>query len=201
MIRSGRAPTDRSERMIYNNYLTMQALHRRQDEPLSPRLLFEIHHEVTRGTLDDDSAVGRLRGAHEVIHVVDRSDGTVLHTPPPAAELDARVDAMCAFAGGGDGAGRGRQRFLHPVLRSIILHFWLAYESIPLSTAMGRAAGGPQGQQPLALQPRSRSGAAPPGLRRRTGIRGQFRASSAAPLRFPKKEGLAGAKPSRCCSF
>ena len=141
MIRSGRAPTDRSERMIYNNYVTMQALHRRQDEPLSPRLLFEIHHEVTRGTLDDDSAVGRLRGAHEAIQVVDRSDGTVLHTPPPAAELDARVDAMCAFAnaGGGDGAGRGRQRFLHPVLRSIILHFWLAYEH-PFVDGNGRTA-------------------------------------------------------------
>ena len=135
MIRSGRTPADRSERMIYNNYLTMQALRGHRDEPLSPNLIFEIHQSVTRGTLDDDSAAGRLRRAQESIHVVDRSDGTVLHTPPPAAQLPARVDAMCAFAN----AGSDAQRFLHPVLRSIILHFWLAYEH-PFVDGNGRTA-------------------------------------------------------------
>ena len=135
MIRSGRTPTDRSERMIYNNYLTMQALRGHKDEPLSRNLIFEIHHSVTRGTLDDDSAAGRLRGAQESIHVIDQGDGTVLHTPPPATQLPARMDAMCAFAN----ADRGAKQFLHPVLRSIILHFWLAYEH-PFVDGNGRTA-------------------------------------------------------------
>ena len=139
MIRSGRAPADRSERMIYNNYRTMQELHRHQGEPLSGQLLFEIHRSVTRGTLDDDSAVGRLRAEREAIQVVDQRDGTVLHTPPPAAELPARVELMCAFANAGRGSGSGGERFLHPVLRSIILHFWLAYDH-PFVDGNGRTA-------------------------------------------------------------
>ena len=136
MIRSGRAPADRSERIILNNYRTMQEIRRHKDAPLSPHLLFEIQHSVTHGTLDDDTGAGRLRHPDERIEVVGQRDGTVLHTPPPAGQLAARLDAMCAFANAADGdAGP----FLHPVLRSIILHFWLAYDH-PFVDGNGRTA-------------------------------------------------------------
>ena len=91
---------------------------------------------MTHGTLDDDTAAGRLRLPGEPIHVVDQRDGTVLHTPPPASELSSRLKAMCEFANADGGAGK---RFLHPVLRSIILHFWLAYEH-PFVDGNGRTA-------------------------------------------------------------
>ena len=136
MLRTGRAPTDRSERMILNNYRAMQAIRRHKDAPLSSDLLFEIHHSVTHGTLDDDTAAGRLRHPDERINVVDQRDGIVLHTPPPAGELTARLDAMCAFA---NAEGRDANPFLHPVLRSIILHFWLAYDH-PFVDGNGRTA-------------------------------------------------------------
>ncbi len=136
MIRSGRAPADRSERMIYNNYLTMQEIRRLKDQPLSRRLLYDIHRSVTDGTLDDDGASGRLRNPDERIRVVDQRDGAVLHTPPPASELPARLDAVCRFANAASG---GPERFVHPVLRSIILHFLLAYEH-PFVDGNGRTA-------------------------------------------------------------
>ena len=136
MIRSGRAPADRSERMILNNYRTMQAIRSHKDSPLSPDLLFEIQHSVTHGTIDDDTAAGRLRLPDEAIHVVDERDGTVLHTPPPAGQLPQRLDEMCAFANATEGDSGP---FLHPVLRSIILHFWLAYEH-PFVDGNGRTA-------------------------------------------------------------
>ena len=136
MIRSGRAPADRSERMILNNYRTMQAIRSHKDSPLSPDLLFEIQHSVTHGTTDDDTASGRLRLPDEAIHVVDERDGTVLHTPPPAGQLPQRLDEMCAFANAAEGDSGP---FLHPVLRSIILHFWLAYEH-PFVDGNGRTA-------------------------------------------------------------
>ena len=91
---------------------------------------------MTHGTLDDDTGAGRLRHPDERIEVVDQRDGTVLHTPPPAGQLAERLDAMCAFANVADGnAGP----FLHPVLRSIILHFWLAYDH-PFVDGNGRTA-------------------------------------------------------------
>lgn len=136
MIRSGRPPADRSERMILNNYRTMQAIRRHKDSALSPDLLLEIQHSVTDGTLDDDTAVGRLRHPDEPIEVVDQRDGTVLHTPPPAAQLPERIDALCAFANAADGDAKP---FLHPVLRSIILHSWLAYDH-PFVDGNGRTA-------------------------------------------------------------
>ena len=136
MIRSGRAPADRSERMILNNFRTMQAIRRHKDAPLSPDLLLEIQRSVTQGTLDDDTAAGRMRHPNEPIEVVDQRDGTVLHTPPPAGELPRRLNAMCAFA---NATGGNAKPFLHPVLRSIILHFWLAYEH-PFVDGNGRTA-------------------------------------------------------------
>ena len=122
--------------MILNNYRTMQAIRRHKDTPLSPDLLFEIQHSVTHGTTVDDTASGRLRLPDEAIHVVDERDGTVLHTPPPAGQLPQRLDEMCAFANATEGDSGP---FLHPVLRSIILHFWLAYEH-PFVDGNGRTA-------------------------------------------------------------
>ena len=136
MIRSGRAPTDRSERMILNNYRTMQSIRRHKAEPLSQSLLFEIHHSVTHGTLDDETAAGRLRRPDEEIIVIDDRDGTILHTPPRADELPERLVALCSFANATDDNARP---FLHPVLRSIILHFWLAYDH-PFVDGNGRTA-------------------------------------------------------------
>ena len=122
--------------MILNNFRTMQAIRSHKDSPLSPDLVFEIQHSVTHGTTDDDTAAGRLRRPDEAIHVVDERDGTGLHTSPPAGQLPQRLDEMCAFANAAEGDSGP---FVHPVLRSIILHFWLAYEH-PFVDGNGRTA-------------------------------------------------------------
>jgi len=43
MIKTGRPPRDRSERMILNNFKTMQQIGKIKDKPLSKELVFEIH--------------------------------------------------------------------------------------------------------------------------------------------------------------
>jgi Fic family protein len=58
----------------------------------------------------------------------------VIHTPPPAGELESRLAAMCKFANGAEQKG-----FLHPLLRAVILHFWLAYDH-PFVDGNGRTA-------------------------------------------------------------
>ncbi len=47
MIRSGRKPADRSEKMILNNYLTMRMIVGLRNKPLTPELIFEIHSRIT----------------------------------------------------------------------------------------------------------------------------------------------------------
>lgn len=133
MIKSGRKPVDRSEQMILNNFKTMQHISELKNETLSSAMLFEIHRLVTENTLDDESAAGRFRRADEDVHVVDMYD-EILHTPPPAAELGERLDLMCRFANSSTESG-----YIHPVIRSIILHFWLAYDH-PFVDGNGRTA-------------------------------------------------------------
>lgn len=133
MIRSGRKPRDTSEQMIQNNYVTMQRIRALKAEALSPELVFEIHRLVTENTLDDPTAAGRLRRAEEE-RVVGDDFGEVYHTPPPAEELTERMAAMCAFAKGGTPG-----HFVHPAVRAIILHFWLAYDH-PFVDGNGRTA-------------------------------------------------------------
>lgn len=133
MIRTGRTPRDRSERMILNNYLTMQEIIRIKDQPLTVPLLLEIHRRVTEGTLDNPAAAGRFRGPGEDVKVVD-GEGQVYHDPPAAEELQNRAGKLCAFAN-----GTTPSFFVPPVIRAIILHFWLAYDH-PFVDGNGRTA-------------------------------------------------------------
>jgi Fic family protein len=133
MLVEGRKPRDRSERMIANNYATMRLISSLKDAPLTREMVFRIHREISEGTLDAGDGAGRFRRADEEINVSDM-DGTVFHKPPPAGELPARLEAMCDFANGKSPSG-----FLHPVVRGIILHFWLAYDH-PFVDGNGRTA-------------------------------------------------------------
>lgn len=135
MLRAKRRPRDRSEQMIANSYHTIELLRQRTDRALSMDLLFEIQESMTRDTLDDGSAAGRLRTSADDIAVVNVGDGRVLFTPPPAANLRERMATMIRFANG-DATG---DEFIHPLVKASILHFWLAYEH-PFVDGNGRTA-------------------------------------------------------------
>ncbi|MGH9956605.1 MAG: Fic family protein, partial [Pyrinomonadaceae bacterium] len=133
MIRTGRPPRDIDEQMIMNNYITMRRITELREETLSPKMVFEIHRLVTDKTLPDSSAAGRFRNANEE-RVVGGNFGEVYHQPPQPNELPARLEAMCEF-----GNGKVPDFFIHPVIRAIALHFWLAYDH-PFVDGNGRTA-------------------------------------------------------------
>jgi len=133
MLRTERKPQDTGERMILNNFLTMQRIRELRNEPLTSDLIFEIHRRVTDGTLKSPDAAGRFRCADEPVDVSD-DYGEVYHIPPPAEELPARLERMLAFANGDT-----PDHFFHPILRAIALHFWLAYDH-PFVDGNGRTA-------------------------------------------------------------
>jgi len=133
MIRTGRLPSDKSEQMILNNFAAMKRINTLKDEPLSRQLVFDIHQLITEKTLDTSSAAGRFRTTDERIRVIDIYN-EVFHDPPPANQLEQRMAAMCDFAN-----GKMPAYFIHPVIRAIILHFWLAYDH-PFVDGNGRTA-------------------------------------------------------------
>ena len=80
MIAEGRAPKDDSERMILNNYLTMESLDKWKDDPLSEELLCEMQRQLCDG-LSSEEKMGRYRTDDEQIYV-GRGIDEILHTPP-----------------------------------------------------------------------------------------------------------------------
>jgi len=120
--------------MILNNFRAMSSLRTLAGAKLTPDLLFDLHRVLTEGTLDDPSAAGRPQSPGEIrVHVED-PDGTIVHRPPAAEQLPGRIDEMCKFANATVGDG-----FMHPVVKAILLHLWLAYDH-PFEDGNGRTA-------------------------------------------------------------
>ena len=134
MIRTGRPPRDRSEKMIFNNYRAMEFIREDLGDSLTPDGVLELQRIVTEGTLENPSAAGRLQTTNDVRIAVWYGD-ELIHRPPPAEQLPERLEKMCAFANG-ESNGSG---FLHPVVRSVLLHLWLAYDH-PFEDGNGRTA-------------------------------------------------------------
>ncbi len=134
MLRTGRPARDADERMICNQHLALQQVRGWRGGSLTPERVLELHRCLTAGTLAQPDAAGRLRRADERPSVPMAA--APAYEPPPAAELPARLTLMCAFANGQTPA-----YFVHPVVRAIVLHFWLAYDH-PFVDGNGRTARG-----------------------------------------------------------
>jgi len=133
MFDSGRKPKDRSEQMIYNNYLTISKIKALVDQPLSLELLNNLQGSITHDTLEDPKHAGRFRlQEDEPVRVYDY-EGYVLHDPPAPDKLEELISDLCKFSN-----EKGKE-FVHPVIKAIILHFWLAYAH-PFNDGNGRTA-------------------------------------------------------------
>ncbi len=136
MLREGRTPRDRDERMIANNFAAMQTIERwaATGEPVDLDHILRLHRIVTAGTMRDERESGRLQQPDEPrVYVVSASQ-QVVHEPPPADELPERMQRTCDFADGGTGT-----EFVHPLIRAILLHFMIGYDH-PFVDGNGRTA-------------------------------------------------------------
>lgn len=134
MIRERREPRDKSERMILNNYVAMERITELAEEDLTLDLVFELHRILADGTLDDPAKAGVFREDRDEVVVELLNSVDTAHVPPPASQLPERLERLLAFANGGAPAD-----WLHPVLRSIILHFMIGYDH-PFVDGNGRVA-------------------------------------------------------------
>lgn len=134
MLREGRKPSDRSEQMIFNNYRAMEMIRNIRAQPMTPASILELHRFLTEDTLDDPADAGRLRDTDNV-RVEDHRDGTLIHQPPPAAELTQRLEQLCQFANDDEKS----EPFVHPVIRAILIHFMIGYDH-PFVDGNGRTA-------------------------------------------------------------
>ena len=121
MLLENRSPRDKSERMIVNNYRTMQALNEKyKDLKLSKELLFELHEFITKDTLDANK-VGRYRMDEDGINI---NDGLsyIYFIPPKNSFVIGQMIKLLEFAN-----NEGEEEFIHPIIKAIFIHFWIGY--------------------------------------------------------------------------
>ena len=133
LLKTGRKPANHHEKMILNNYLTMQRILELKETELSADLILELHQLIAKGTLENERDEGRFR-INDGTMVFGAKDD-ILHIPPLAKELPERIDAFCIFAN----SEEDESTFMHPVIKAILLHFWLAYDH-PFVDGNGRTA-------------------------------------------------------------
>ncbi len=134
MLRKKISPRDKSQRMILNNYNTINFICDHAKEDLTPEKVMQIHAMMTDGALDIEDAVGRFRTDEENIVVGDGITGETVHTPPPSACLPQFVEQLCAFFN-----DKSPVVFIHPIIRGIIIHFLIGYYH-PFADGNGRTA-------------------------------------------------------------
>lgn len=133
MLRNQRKPQNSSEKMIFNNYQAMQFIRDIKHEKLTVDIILELHCILTNNILEEKS-VGKLRTSDDV-YVYGYGD-KILHTPPKAKGLRARLEKLCQFA---NATVEQENFFIHPVIKAILLHFVLAYDH-PFVDGNGRTA-------------------------------------------------------------
>jgi Fic family protein len=134
MIRNRQKPTNRSERMVLNNFHAMERVEDLANEPLTAEAVFELQRILVEGTLDDPTRSGAFREVEDNIVVELLHSTETAHVPPPAGELPERLERLVAFAN-----GETPEDWLHPVLRAIIVHFMIGYDH-PFVDGNGRVA-------------------------------------------------------------
>lgn len=133
LLRSNRRPSNEHEYMVTNNYRTMQLILQWKNEPLTTSRILSLHRSMTEDTGIPAEKVGTLRTDADKVRIESTLSGEVIHLPPAAEQLPERLEALCAFANDESG------EYIHPVLRAIVLHFWLAYDH-PFVDGNGRTA-------------------------------------------------------------
>lgn len=134
MLRKKISPRDKSQRMILNNYNTINFIRDHAREKLTPAIIMQIHGMMTENALDIPDAAGRLRREDENIVVGNGITGEIVHTPPSAGCLDEFLIQLCAFFNDEE-----PEVFVHPIIRAITIHFLIGYYH-PFADGNGRTA-------------------------------------------------------------
>ena len=133
MILDERTPKSESEWMIMNNYNAIKFVQSVKNEKMTPELICEIHKIISENTLKNPEKAGVFRSKEDKIFIMDDYN-EVFFKPPNYDEISSRVSKLCDFAN-----AENETAFIHPIIRSIILHFYCAYIH-PFVDGNGRTA-------------------------------------------------------------
>ncbi len=122
MLRAGRAPRNTGERMICNNYATMEHIEKTLDREMSIDLMLEMHKIIVNGTLHEGPEwEGRFREDNETVVGDTDKEEVVFHVPPKYELIPDLVQKLCNFI------NEDSKEFVHPITKGIIIHYLVGY--------------------------------------------------------------------------
>lgn len=133
MLRKNISPKDKSQRMIYNNFQTIQHLTAHIAEPLSVELILQIHELITKDTLENPEYSGRFRQNNDVV-VENAITHETVHIPPCFSEIASSIEWLVNFVNSDNASV-----FIHPIIKATLLHFFISYLH-PFVDGNGRTA-------------------------------------------------------------
>lgn len=136
MLVEKREPRNKDEQMILNNYNAIVEVDGDyKNQPLSEALLFELHRMLTQNTIEKEEQ-GRFRRDSDDIVVRGQigHQEYVTHIPPKEKFLNEEIGRFIDYANDAND-----EKFLHPIIKAIFLHFWFAYLH-PFTDGNGRLA-------------------------------------------------------------
>ena len=134
MLRTGRNPKNKDEQMILNNFSAMQYVGKNSNKDLTKDMLLHLQSLVTKDTLENTEYTGAWRDTDDIV-VADVITGEVYHTPPSHSEIEVLTNDFIDFFN----HQSTEQRFIHPIVRAIILHFLIGWIH-PFADGNGRTA-------------------------------------------------------------
>jgi len=119
-----RKPSNKDERMIVNNYQAMRFIEDEfKNRQLDEKSLLHLHEILTVGTLEK-SDVGRYRKDNDEIVVGSNvKEEEIYHVPPKELFIKKEIKRLIDYAND----SLHEPAFVHPVIKAIILHFWIGY--------------------------------------------------------------------------
>ena len=136
MLKRHRLPRTPDERMVIGNFKMMNVAWEQRYEPLSVELIATLHRVGVEGIDDSQYSPGAFRSNDDV--VVQDGEGNTVHSPPPAAGLVSRLQALAKWMNQSHNNPH-QADYLHPLIKAIALHFVLGYEH-PFRDGNGRVA-------------------------------------------------------------
>lgn len=122
MIQKWRKPRNKDEQMILNNYEAMNFI--KSDlikKDLEKEDLLYLQSILTKKTLENVDEEGRWRKDSD--NIIVEFQWKVAHVPPDETFLKEQIEEFIKFANNKDKPWN----FIHPIIKSIILHFWIGY--------------------------------------------------------------------------
>ncbi|MDP2691816.1 MAG: Fic family protein [bacterium] len=136
MLREGRKPKNESEKMIVNNYISMKAVEEDyKNREMSIELIQELHSLITKDTVDSEGKEPRIRKKRDPVYVTDKLTGDIYHEGPDIGFVKAELEKLIKFSN----HELGNETFIHPIIKAIIIHFWIGYLH-PFTDGNGRLA-------------------------------------------------------------